>query len=186
MYRQSPHYIHSGYTSITFTLPLKIFQHLPPYTDIWPITFIASTPNHISCLAIIQVESWAYCIYVRRCMYSNAHVCVREHTVMLTHVHCIVHSCTAHLHISFMLPTKQDIITKFHSIINRIILSQCIILYHSIPGKHPLPGKHPCSKFQVVTVVVSTHMYAIYIPGKRPRGLNSELYWSYLGHSIYL
>ena len=47
--------------------------------------------------------------------------------------------------------------------------------YRSVPGKRPLPGKHPCTEFQGVTVAASIQTYGIYIPGKRPCGLKSQV-----------
>ena len=81
-------------------------------------------------------------------MYSNVHVCLHEHTVMLMHVHCIAHSCTTHLDVSFTSPTKQYIITitpKFHYVINRIPLLQCISL--SIPAPTYRISRGQCSSF---------------------------------------
>ena len=53
-------------------------------------------------------------------------------------------------------------------------------IYHSVPGKRPFPGKRPCAEFQGVTVAASIQTYGIYIPGKRPYGLKSQVMFTCL------
>ena len=80
------------------------------------------------------------------------------------------------------VPIAPHQLSRIWSCKHDIVASIIIIIidyggceYRSVPGKRPLPGKRPCTEFQGVTVAAPIQTYGIYIAGKRPCGLKSQV-----------